>query len=194
MINREHQQSLSQALLQRYSIDKDTLKALFAITEPVTLDRNNALLPFEKVCSHLYFVNSGFLRIYYLKNGREVTEWFADEGGFCFSIESYFTQTPSVLCIEALEPSTVLRISKEGLDRLKKENLAVANLLITMYSGSLVLSQQRMNSIQFESAKERYLHLEKHHPNIILKAPLQYIASYLGITSETLSRIRASRN
>lgn len=194
MINREYQDHFSEAIQRRYPLQRKSLELLFDITDAVTLDKAEHLLSFNTTCKHLYFVHSGFLRIYYHKHGREVTEWFADSGGFCFSIESYFTQHPSSLCIEALEESVVLRISKSGLDRLQEHHLEIALLLLQMYSGSLVLSQQRMDSIQFETAKERYLKLEKDHPNILLKAPLQHIASYLGITSETLSRIRANRN
>jgi CRP-like cAMP-binding protein len=187
-------QSIASALARIYPFDMESLTQLLDISDHVDLEKEELLLPQGKTCRHIYFVESGFLRIYYYKNGREVTEWFADQGEFCFSVTSYFTRKPSQLIIEALEPSRVIRLPKTDLDRLNKTNLEAANFFIEMLSGSLLLSQQRMNSIQFETARERYEQLEKQHPNIILKAPLQHIASFLGITSETLSRIRSARN
>ena len=74
---------------------------------------------------------------------------------------------------------------------VRRNNIEVANLMVEWISGSLVLSQKRMNSLQFETAKQRYDNLIKLQPELINKVPLQYIASFLGITQETLSRIRA---
>lgn len=193
MLNRERSTFFIRALNNIHALSEENTEQLLSVTDVVTLDKQESLLHFGKTCKHIYYVNTGFLRVYYLKNGKDVTEWFADQGEFCFSIDSYFTQSPSTLAIEALEESEIFRISREGIKHLITHNLEIANLFIEMFSGSLVLSQQRMNSIQFETAKERYKQLEKHHPNIILKAPLQHIASFLGITSETLSRIRSAR-
>jgi hypothetical protein len=83
-------------------------------------------------------------------------------------------------------------LSKKGLESLKRSNLEVANLIIRFYSRSLILSQKRMDSLQFESASKRYLNLLRDQPNLIHKVPLQHVASFLGITQETLSRIRAN--
>ncbi|WP_224488258.1 Crp/Fnr family transcriptional regulator [Robertkochia flava] len=193
MLDRERSTGFIGALNNIHTLSTESTEQLLSITDEVFLEKQELLLPFGKACRHIYFVNRGFVRIYYLKNGKEVTEWFADKGEFCFSIESYFTNQPSSLAIETIEESQIFKIPREDISRLIGSNLEIANLFIAMFSGSLVLSQQRMSSIQFETARERYEHLEKHHPNIILKAPLQHIASFLGITSETLSRIRSSR-
>ena len=149
------------------------------------------LLEKGETCRHLYFVKKGFLRIYYYKNGRNITEWFTEQKSFCFSITSYFSNSPSDLAIEALEDSHIIALSKTGLEDLRRSNLEVANLMIQFFSGSLIASQKRMESIQFESAKKRYKYLLKEQPEIIHKVSLQNIASFLGITQETLSRIRA---
>lgn len=155
------------------------------------IHKDELLLRHGHVCKHIYFVHKGFIRIFYYKEGKEVTEWLTGENHFFFSIESFFEKTPSHLIIEALEDSEIIQLSKKGLDTLRRQNLEVANLMIEWISGSLVLSQKRMNSIQFETAKQRYDHLLKQQPEMLNKVPLQYIASFLGITQETLSRIRA---
>lgn len=150
------------------------------------------ILNFGEVCRHIYFVHRGFVRIFYYKDGKEITEWFADEKQFFFSITSYFRSEPSQLIIEAIEDCEIILLSKEGQDRLRRTNLEISNLIIAFYTRSLILSQKRMDSIQFESAANRYHNLLEQQPNILHKVPLQHIASFLGITQETLSRIRAN--
>lgn len=154
--------------------------------------KGGLILKYGEICRHIYFVNRGFIRIFYYKNGKDITEWFADEKQFFFSITSYFEQTPSELIIEAIEDCEIIQLSKEGQDRLRRTNLEISNLIIGFYSRSLMLSQKRMDSIQFETAAKRYNTLLDHQPNILQKVPLQHVASFLGITQETLSRIRAS--
>lgn len=156
-----------------------------------TIDKGDYVLKHGEICKHIYYVNKGFVRIFYYKNDKDITEWFASETRFCFSITSFFEDTPSKLVIEAIEESEIIFLSKLGLEKLRKANIEIANLLNEFYSRSLIISQQRMESIQFETAKQRYSNLLKEQPAILNKVPLQYIATYLGITQETLSRIRS---
>lgn len=157
-----------------------------------SIKKGDFILNYGEVCRHIYFVNSGFIRIYYYKNGKSITEWFAGKKHFFFSITSYFDETPSNLIIEAIEDTEIISLSKIGLEKYRKTNFEIANLNIEFFSGSLKLSQKRMESLQFETAKQRYFNLLKVQPEIINKVPLQFIASFLGITQETLSRIRAN--
>ena len=112
---------------------------------------------------------------------------------FFFSITSYFENAPSKLVIEAVEDCEIIMLSKEGTEKLRRSNIEIANLMIAFFSVSLILSQQRMESLQFETALQRYHKLLDEQPEILNKVPLQYIASFLGITQETLSRIRAKK-
>ena len=155
------------------------------------INKGELVLKQGETCKHIYFVNKGFIRIFYFKNGKNITEWFANEKQFFFSITSYFEETPSNLVIEATEDSEIILLAKEGLEKLCKTNLEVANLMIALFSTSLILSQQRMESLQFETAKNRYAKLLAEQPEILNKVSLQFVASFLGISQETLSRIRA---
>lgn len=157
------------------------------------IPKGNYILKHGDVCKHLYYINKGMARIFYYKNAKEITEWFADEKQFCFSITSYFNNTPSHLIIEAIEDCEVFFLSKVKQDPLNNTNIEIANMMIAALSSALILSQQRMDALQFQTAKQRYDALLKDHPEILRKAPLQYLASYLGITQETLSRIRAKK-
>lgn len=155
------------------------------------INKGDYVLRFGEVCKHIYYVHKGFVRIFYYKNGKNITEWFALEKKFFFSITSYFEEIPSNLIIEVMEDAEIIQLSKTGMEKLRRTNIEVANLNVEFFARSLKLSQKRMESIQFETAKQRYSHLLKEQPEIIAKVPLQYIASFLGITQETLSRIRA---
>jgi len=181
-------------ILSGYSfLSDDTKSQLKPHISRKYLSKDDLLLKQGEVCKYIYYVNKGFIRIFYFKDGKEVTEWLTNDKHFFFSITSFFENAPSHLIIEAIEDSEIIQLSKEGLDKLRKTNLEVANLMYEWISVSLVLSQKRMDSIQFETAKQRYDSLLKIQPEILNRVPLQHIASFLGITQETLSRIRSKK-
>ena len=155
-------------------------------------EKGELILKQGDICRHLFFLDRGLVRIFYYKNSKEITEWFADEKEFFFSIISFFELSPSKLIIEALEESEVILLSKDGQDRLSLTNIEIANLISRLYALSLILSQKRMQSMQFESSSRRYENLLKEQPNLLKKVSLQHLASFLGITQETLSRIRSN--
>lgn len=160
------------------------------ITVSKSLKQGDFVLKQDTTGKYLYFIIKGMVRIYYLKDGRDITEWFAYENQFCFSIMSYFNEVPSKLIIECIEDSDILFIPKERLEELANKNLEISRFYRQLLADSLKYSQIRMESIQFETALQRYEGLLKNNPEIVQRAPLKYIASYLGISFETLSRIR----
>lgn len=145
------------------------------------------------VSDYIYFIEKGVARIYYYKNDKEVTEWIAMDEQFFLSITSFFERKPSHLIIQTLEPSEVYGIHHNDLMALADKHHEIEKLLRKMVTRSLILSQVRMDAIQFETAQQRYERLLKVSPNIIQRVPLSYIASFLGVTLETLSRIRSAR-
>lgn len=155
--------------------------------------RDYLLLREHTVSDYIYFVEQGAVRIFYHKHGKDITEWIALDEQFFLSINSFFQRQPSRLIIQTLEPSLVWGIHHNALMQLADEYHCIEKLLRKMVTGSLILSQQRMESIQFETAQERYARLMQHTPDIINRVPGIYIASFLGITKETLSRIRSQR-
>lgn len=153
--------------------------------------KNEFVLKHNSICNGIYFIEKGMLRIYYYKNGREITEWFAPENSFCFSILSFFQNEPSHLIIECLEESEIVTISRDGIMDLITKDINIANLYSKLIAGSLIYSQIRMDSILFETAQQRYENLVKSNSAITQRVPQHYIASYLGVNAETLSRIRS---
>jgi CRP-like cAMP-binding protein len=141
-----------------------------------------------------YFLYKGSARAYYLKNGKEITDWFAFENNFISAVNSFFTGAPSQYVIEVMEPSTLLEISKSDVDRMSLQYPEVGMLGYQIVVKTMLQLQQRVLSLQFETAQQKYDNLLKIHPEITQRVPLTHIASYIGIAQETLSRIRNPKN
>lgn len=132
------------------------------------------------------------VREFYFKNNKSVTEYLAADGTIVMSIESLFREEPSKLVIEALEPTLVYALPKKRLEEVALHNVNIQILYRKILEESLIISQRRADLLRFESAKDRYLKLCKLNPKVIMKAPLVYVASYLQMTPETLSRVRSA--
>ena len=183
---------LEKALTSISSLTPGTMKVFTGSWESWTVPKDHFLLRENTVSDYIYFIEKGIARIYYHKNGKEITEWIAMDGQFFLSINSFFERKPSRLIIQTLEAAVVSGIHYDQLMKLAAGYHEVETLFRKMMSGSLILSQYRMDSIQFESAQQRYKKLLQNNPEMIKRVPLSYIASFLGITLETLSRIRSS--
>ncbi|MBL7727917.1 MAG: Crp/Fnr family transcriptional regulator [Dinghuibacter sp.] len=184
---------LQHATFQISPLSGESSAEFFKAWQQWDLPKEHQLLRQQQVADYIYFIQKGIARIYYYKNEKEITEWIAREGEFFLSITSFFERIPSTLIIETLEPATVFGIHHNELSRLAAQYHDVETLFRKMVSLSLILSQRRMDSIQFETAQQRYDKLLEHSPDIIRRVPLSYIASFLGVTLETLSRIRSAR-
>ena len=144
------------------------------------------------VCTSLYYVAKGLTRQHYVKNEKDMTEHLSCEGGVVWCIESYFHHVPTHLIMEALEPSVLWEIPREKMEQLAEANADLAYLYRRFFEDSLILSQVKADILRFESAKDKYTRLMQLFPEIIRRAPLTHIASYLQMSLETLSRARSS--
>ena len=140
---------------------------------------------------HLYFLQKGALRGYYNLDGKEITHWFAFEQDFVTSFHSFITRQPAVENIQLLEGSILWSITKEKLTGLLNEYHEIERLVRIAYEKYYIRLEHRFVNAQFKTAADRYQELLVQTPHIIERVPLGAIASYLGISQETLSRIRA---
>jgi CRP-like cAMP-binding protein len=166
---------------------KDALQNCFA--EQV-LTKNEYLITEGNVCRHLYFVEHGALRGYYNLDGKEITHWFGFANDFVTSFHSFITQQPTVENIQLLEGSILWSISKDKLNDLFKQFPEIDRLVRIAYEKYYIRLEERFVNAQFKTATERYENLLSDSPHIIERVPLGYLASYLGVSQETLSRIR----
>lgn len=137
-----------------------------------------------------YLIVKGCSRAYYLKDGKDISDWFTFENQFMAPIVSFFSEKPSPHYVEFIEDSTVLEFSKDTMDELKNKHHDFERFISLVVTETMLGLCERLYTIQFNKAVERYNHLLSIYPYITNRIPLTHIASYLGITLETLSRIR----
>jgi CRP-like cAMP-binding protein len=157
----------------------------------VVISKNEYLVTEGKVCRHLYFLEHGALRGFYNLEGKEITHWFAFEDDFVTSFHSFITQQAAVENIQLLEGSVLWSISKDSLTDLLNKYHDIERLVRIAYEKYYIRLEERFVNAQFKTATERYQNLLMQSPHILERVSLGYIASYLGISQETLSRIRS---
>ena len=184
-----------EALLTRlraiYPLSDACLRAVQQLMRREQLPARHVLLAPGQVAGRIYFVESGLARGYYLHEGREANTWFMREGDFIISIVSFLTRTASQEFIELLEPAVLHSISHSQLQQLYldfPEFNYVGRVLTEHY---YVLSEQRTQQLRLLRADQRYAQLLHSFPDVLQRVPLKHLASYLGVTPETISRIRA---
>ena len=184
---------VARELARRYStMTHEELDVLESILVPMKFGKNEFILHEGEVATDIYWVVKGLIRQFYYKNGKELTEYMAIENTICMSIESLFKEKPSNMQIQAIEPTIIFALPKARLEHEAVRNTNIQMLYRKILEESLILSQIRADMLRFESAPERYAKLVKRSPQLVLRAPLVYIASYLQMTPETLSRVRTS--
>lgn len=186
-------EKLFDVLAHHAALSEKTKTALSQIIVRRQFRKGTILLRRGQVCQKLYLIESGFLRGYCVQHDKEKTLWFAAENEVVTSMYSFSTQQPSHEVIEVMATSILYCISYEQLLTLYNthpELNLVGRLLTEKYCLEL---EVRTQSLQLHSAEERYRHLEDRQPALLQKASLGQIASYLGISQETLSRIRSKK-
>lgn len=155
--------------------------------------KKQLLLKEGMVAQRIYFIEKGFVRAFHHKDGEKFTSWFMGEGEIIISVYSFFSRKPSFENIELLEDCILQSINWDQLQKLYAsfpEFNLIGRIITEQY---YIRSEEKMIHMQTLSARQRYDALINTHPDILNKASLGQIASYLGIKQETLSRIRAGR-
>jgi CRP-like cAMP-binding protein len=184
---------VARELARRYStMTHEELDLLESILVPMKFLKNEMILREGETCTNIYWVVKGLVRQFYYKNGKEVTEYMATENSIVMCIESLFLEQPTHLQIKAIEPSILIAIPKADLEAVAMKSVNIQILYRKILEESLILSQIHADMLRFESAQDRYQKLIKRQPQLVLRAPLVYIASYLQMTPETLSRVRTA--
>lgn len=191
LVNTKH--DVARELARKYStMTLDELSLLESILIPMKFPKGELILKEGEVCHNIYYVDRGLVRLFYFKNDKELTEHLQVENNIVMSIESLFKERPTKLQIEALETSIIYAIPRQKLEEIALHNGNIQILYRKILEESLIQSQIHADMLRFESAQDRYKKLLKMQPQIVLRAPMNYIASYLQMTPETLSRVRNS--
>ncbi|SET07529.1 Crp/Fnr family transcriptional regulator [Prevotella sp. kh1p2] len=184
---------VARELARKYStMTLEELDTLESILVPMKFAKGELILREGEVCRDIMYVCRGLIRQFYYKNGKELTEHMSVEGGIVMCIESLFRQEPTRLQVEALEPTLVYSMPMKKLEEVALHNVNIQMMYRKILEESLILSQVHADLVRFETAQDRYKKMCKLMPQVVLRAPLVYVASYLQMTPETLSRVRTA--
>lgn len=184
---------IARELARKYStMTHDELDVLEDLLVPVKYGKGERILSEGEVCTGISYIEKGLVRQYYIKNGKEVTEHLGVDHSIFMCIESLFKEEPSHLQVEALEPTLVYILPKAKLEAAAMRTVNIQMLYRKILEESLIQSQVHADLMRFETAPNKYKRLCEMNPQVVLRAPLTYIANYLQMTPETLSRIRSN--
>ncbi|MBD0404053.1 Crp/Fnr family transcriptional regulator [Flammeovirga sp. EKP202] len=156
-----------------------------------SVKKGDVFLKEGQPCKHLYYILKGFVRIYYLDlEGNQITHWFCADDAIITSPFSYVKGERNILYFEAMEDTELVLISASQLNTLIQHVPELGEGMRQMNAEFAMILSRRIMSIHTQTAEERYLNLMEQHPLLFQKAKLSQIASFLGITQQSLSRIR----
>jgi len=169
-----------EALSQKFKLEKHSKESI--------------LLREGDLCRKLYVIQKGCLRFYYInEEGKDITHWFSFEGDFMTELNSFYSQTPSDFYLETLEECQLLTLNLADIKVLAKDFPEFYMMESMLLRNAALELGEKIKDLQFRDAKTRYLNLIKKQEDILFRVSLGYIASYLGITQQSLSRIRRQR-
>ena len=185
-------QTIDAAVNSRYSgMNYEGRKLLEEIMIRKEYKKGDLLLQEGEISHNLIIVGKGMVRQFYYKNKKDVTEHFSYEGCIVICIESTLKQEPTRLMVEALEDCVVYEVPYNKLMTLTEISWEINLFYRKILEFSLIVSQVKADAWRFETAHERYIRLMNTHPEVVKRAPMAHIASYLLMTPETLSRVRS---
>ncbi len=183
-------EQLKNCITNQINIDKEPLESIVCAFETKTVKKGEFFLESGKICRKMAFIESGYLRMYDIADGKEITFWIGSSGKFITSLSSFIFESENFWNIQAVTDCTIFEISRKKHFELCKQQpkwLEFDNLLLAR---SFALLEQTMFSQLHTTAQQRFENLLKEEPALFNNVPLQYIASMLGITPESLSRLR----
>ena len=188
-----NKRDIARELARKYStMTHDELDTLESILVPMKFAKGEMILKEGEICRNIYYIEHGLVRQFYFKNDKEVTEHLGVDHTIFMCIESLFKEEPTHLQVQAIEPTLLYALPKARLEEVALHNVNIQILYRKILEESLIISQVHADLLRFELAQSRYKRMCKMSPQVVLRAPLVYIASYLQMTPETLSRVRSS--
>lgn len=188
-MNLAFEKLISQYLPESISV-REVQEEIATYLSIVSNKKNHILLKEKQHHGFAYFVLEGVVRSYYLKDGIEVNTWFAFENEMVGSLHNY-RNLPSRETFELVEDCKLIAINMHSLKLLMHKNIHVCHFISNIIEEYALFLEDRIYFSQYMSSMERYVFMLEHEPRILQRIPLTYIASYLGISRETLSRLRS---
>ncbi len=182
---------IHEIIARTLDIPTDSLRKITDIAQPIELPKGHLLFHAGKLEHDIYFMARGIASIYYFHEANKVILCFNSEGDALISLKSYIQHRPGYEHVELLEPSRLFHLKTADLHRLYASDIHIANWGRKLAELELIKAEEQLMSKLFKTASERYNELIQTQPTLLQRVPLGSIASYLGISQVTLSRIRA---
>ncbi len=174
-----------------WNITGTDLQQVASFFQPETIQKGAYYLKPEKICSSLSFLRSGLMRVYLIDdNGQEITQWIAGKGGFVTDLAGMLFNDASKYYIQALTDCECYTLNRTAYNSLEKTVPKLHQLEKLFIARCFIFMEQRVYSLLSMSAEDRYKWLFNYNPALFNEVPLQYLASMMGMSPETLSRIR----
>lgn len=167
--------------------EKQVLESAFSFRQ---VPKKYKVIEEGKVCRELYFIVNGLVRLFYTKDGQEITGYIFKENLFASSYDSFLRQAPSIQTLETLEDCDLLVITHNGMEQLLNTLPKMQILTRKIAEQRFINAQMILSSFILDSPEERYRKFEAENGDLLLRVPHHMIASYLGITAVSMSRIR----
>jgi len=176
-----------------YAMSPALIEHLGNVLKYTEVSKKDYLLKAGRICENVWFIEKGLARCFYTKDDEDISSWFMKEGDVIFSVKSFYKQEPSYESIQMLEDSSLFYITYKELQYIYNNFLEFNYIRGVLTEKYYMLSDERTFSMRMQKAHERYIYLTHHHEDLTQRVPAKYLASYLGISEETLSRIRAGK-
>lgn len=183
-------QDLVSTINQFATLSEEEIEALSSCVKLQKLDKNVCFIDEGEIANYIAYVRSGYLRVHFNKEGDEITRDISSVNSFVTALTSFITKKPSFEIVSTITDCELLLISREDLNYLYQTYNKWQMIGRRVVEEMFVRSQKRIYSLLTRTAEERYMKLFTDKPDMLQNVPLQYIASYLGITSQSLSRLR----
>ncbi|GAA4027545.1 Crp/Fnr family transcriptional regulator [Flavobacterium cheonhonense] len=184
--------SLQKFLLSKAPVSSDALETICSCFESLKTKRNQIVLSYDEVAGYYYFVNKGAVRLFTITpDGQELSRYFAFEDTFVTALPSFIDQKPAKEYLQTIEPSELLRIKREDFYRLVRTEPVFAAIYTEILEMGFIVAQERIYGFQGYDVLSKVRWIIQNQPKLLLRVSNKIVASYLGISPSTLSRIKS---
>ncbi|MBK6275759.1 MAG: Crp/Fnr family transcriptional regulator [Saprospirales bacterium] len=180
---------LNKFISEYVQLPADVLNDIVSKFRSKNIKKNELVLMEGETCKDLIFVQNGCLRLYYIQEDVEISVWFALKHSSAIEIYSFISETPSNYFLQAIEETEILYLPKTELNKLYETHPKMQEMMRKFWEDVILHLLQRFTALQRDTAEQRYLDL-LNKPELLQTIPQKYLASFIGVTPTSLSRIK----